>query len=77
VARKRSAGRPEVPDWVRAEGFKVSDWAAPEDFSLAPGLAESAAFRRWHQASNAYLTEHPDVWDAVLEELRQMCRGGP
>ena len=76
--RRRGAGVPvEVPAWVRLEGFKVSDWAAPEDFALPPELARSAAWHRWNEASNRYLTENPAVFDELMDELRRICRDNP
>jgi hypothetical protein len=74
VKRKDPAAAAEVPAWVRHDGFVLEDWAEASDFALSPRLAESAAWQRWNEASNAYLTEHPAVFDELMRQLRDMCR---
>jgi hypothetical protein len=67
---------PVIPDWIRHAsdgGFVAADWAEPDDFGLEPRLAVSRAEGRWIAARCAWLNEHPDVADILLQQLRDRC----
>jgi hypothetical protein len=74
---RRQDEEPVIPDWIRHEcdgGFVQADWAWPEDFGLDPMLAEHRARGRWVATRHRWLSEHPDVADILLEQLRERCR---
>jgi len=80
VRRKDPAGGPVIPDWIRHEhdgGFDPAAWAEPGDFEADPHVAESRARGRWMTERNRWLADHPDAFDVLLEQLRQMCRDVP
>ena len=81
MARWRGrAQEPLVPGWVRHEadgGFVLADWVEAGDFQLDPAAAESRARGRWVKARCAWLNEHPDVADILLERLRAIVDAVP
>jgi hypothetical protein len=75
--RDRGGPGPVIPDWIRHEhdgGFVLAGWVEPADFGLDPRLAEELAMGRWVKARAAWLNDHPDVADILLEQLRERVR---
>lgn len=80
MRRKRLAGGPRIPAWIRHEcdgGFDPAAWAEPDDFGLPSRVAESAARGRWIEARNAWLADHDDVAEILIQRLRDLAAAVP
>lgn len=66
-----------MPAWVQHDGFVMAGWMEPADFGADPWVAESRGRARWIKARVEWLDAHPDVFDILLAQLREMARRVP